>query len=797
MTTILLACSLLMASVDWAAGGTDSGPQFPTEEADAYPSHLAGFFDLASVDLVNLTTVHNRLSLFEPVRLSLHGFSWTSLHYDVDGVHLWHPFLDGEPTVAISAKRFGGLRLKRRHGALPRLEYLESQTTKHRRFVSEMTLPIRGTTLLPHGFMDREPALPTSTPRRQENLGYRLALVDSLKTASWHSEVGLELNQSDRQFPTLLSDDGEMLQESAWLAQGDAYLEHLDSGLSIRLLGAQQERPYAGGEYRFSSAETSELTRSDFSVIVAKPVTGNVDWATSVSWSSQAHEREGRLPPRDLAAEWMQLQRRIRAQDTAGLTLTSSLRYHHHLLGADAQLHVELGERIWERRFPEVNPLRDSVSWQNGDSRLPISLSRLEEGSAVKGEQGYAKLVETLEFTRDGIHYDFSVGGQTQWVQALKKHSWAAIGIHLGAALEYRFENELRLNVGLGLVPQEASTSLVEFLDDESPSGHEYRWNDDGDFIASDDETGELIRRFGGRYHRNSMSDLMPHHLTWTVGIGENAAPGYFWYWQGTANLLVGQATVNYDERTLAQFEAVEITEPGGDGLGEDGKLPDGGQALTVYARNGEAGNELYELGHLPSLAQFWGMSLEFGFDEASSPWMWKVEGTAYLSLAQTPFGIFSDRNDVGVVDEASADPNAQVNRDGRSDACRAFGVNIDVRYRFHDNLRWFLFGRYRDGQPFTRIWVEESLPQGPVAIMAVGRGDPVPRFTFHMTLDTAVDWRVGTLWGESWFLNARLTNLLNSGTELLEELRTGDNFRKSLEMVPTRALWLTLRVES
>ena len=83
------------------------------------------------------------------------------------------------------------------------------------------------------------------------------------------------------------------------------------------------------------------------------------------------------------------------------------------------------------------------------------------------------------------------------------------------------------------------------------------------------------------------------------------------------------------------------------------------------------------------------------------------------------------------------------------------------------------------------------------VAIMAMGRGDPVPRFTFHMTLDTAVDWRVGTLWGESWFLNARLTNLLNSGTELLEELRTGDNFRKSLEMVPTRALWLTLRVES
>ena len=797
MTTILLACSLVVASVDWTTGGADSGPQFPTEEADAYPSHLAGFFDLASVDLVNLTTVHNRLSLFEPGRLSLHGFSWTSLHYYADSVHLWHPFLDGEPTVAISAKRFGGLRLKRHHGALPRLEYLESQTLPSRRFVSEMTLPIRGTTLLPHGFMDREPALPTSTPRRQENLGYRLALVDGLRTESWRSEIGLELNQSDRQFPTLLSDDGDMLQESAWLAQGDAYLEHLDSGLSIRLLGAQQERPYAGGEYRFSKGETSDFKRSDFSMIVGKPVTTNVDWAASVSWSSQTHEREGRLPPRDLAAEWMQLQRRIRAQDTTGLTVTSSLDYRHRLFGADAQLRVELGERIWERRFAESSPIWDSVTWQDEEIRSPISLAVLEKGSSVNGEQGYAKLTETLALQRDGIRYEFLAGGQTQWVQGASRNAWKAIGVHLGTALEYRFENQLRLNVGLGVVPQEASASLVEFLDDGSPRGNHYRWNDDGDFIASDDEAGELLRRFGGRYHRNTLSMFMPHHLTWTVGIGENMSPGYFWYWQGTANLLVGQAAVNYDESTRAQFEPVEIVEPGGDGLGEDGRLPGGGQALTVYARNGEAGNELYELGHLSSLAQFWGMSLEFGFDEPSNPWMWKVEGTAYLSLAQTPFGIFSDRNDVGLVDEASADPNAQVNRDGRSDACRAFGVNIDVRYRFHDNFRWFLSGRYRDGQPFTRIWVEESLPQGPVAIMAVGRGDPVPRFTFHMTFDTAMDWRVGTLWGESWFLNARLTNLLNSGTELLEELRTGDNFRESLEMVPTRALWLTLRIES
>ena len=80
-------------------------------------------FDLASVDLIRLSTVRNRLSLFEPTRLSLHGFSWTSLRYEIDGVHLWHPLIDGEPAVALSPKRYGSMALLRGHGRLQTLDY--------------------------------------------------------------------------------------------------------------------------------------------------------------------------------------------------------------------------------------------------------------------------------------------------------------------------------------------------------------------------------------------------------------------------------------------------------------------------------------------------------------------------------------------------------------------------------------------------------------------------------------------------------------------------------------------------
>ena len=794
---VFFACSLIVGSVQWSDDIQASDSHFDTSEADAYPAHLAGFFDLASVDLINLATVHNRLSLFEPSRLSLHGFSWTSLRYQIDGVHSWHPLMDGQPIVAISSKRYGGLSLLRGHGDLPVIAYRSDEPRLGRRFVSEITLPLTGTTLLPHGFMDREPALPTSTPRRQENFGYRLALVDGYQDSAWRTEVGVELNQSDRQFPTLLDEETRLLEESAWIAQGDALVEHLESGLEVRILGSQQVRPHHGAEYRFSANETSELKRSEAAVFVNQRLRQGLHWSASIAFAQQEHLRELTLPSRDLAAEWMQLQRRIRAHDEEGLSFTAQVSYEHELFGEASALKLEVGERAWVRSLSNASTLWDSVVWNNGSETLPISLAVRDRGDRTSGEQGYFEAIETWSHLAASRRYALSLGSVTQWVQAQSSQSWLAMGLKFGALASFELSESMLLNLGFGTVPQPASKSLVEFLDDGSPSGNYYRWDDDGDLTAQSNETGEVLRRFGGAFHQEGLSGWMPHHLTLTLGIGENRKSGYFWYWQGTANLLVGQGVVSFDPSTLAQFEATEIVEPGGDGLGEDGRLETGGQALTVYARNGETGSEYYQLTHSDSLAQFWGMSLEFGFDEPNHPWMWRVAGTAYLSLAETPFGIFSDRNDVGLVDEASADPNAQVNRDGRSDACRAFGVNIDFRYRVNDSLRWFLSGRYRDGQPFTRIWVEESLPQGPVAVMAVGRGDPVPRFTFHMTLDTAIDWSLGRFWGGSWYTNLRVTNLLNSGTELLEELRTGDSFRKSLEMVPTRSVWLTLRLES
>ena len=103
------------------------------------------------------------------------------------------------------------------------------------------------------------------------------------------------------------------------------------------------------------------------------------------------------------------------------------------------------------------------------------------------------------------------------------------------------------------------------------------------------------------------------------------------------------------------------------------------------------------------------------------------------------------------------------------------------------DDLRGAIVLRYRDGQPFTRIVVAE-LSQGATAVMGVPRGEPVPRHTFHMTLDARLQYRlaVGDVRGA---LILDGFNLLGSGTEVLEDPRTGDSFRQSLEMVPGRSV--------
>ncbi len=100
---------------------------------------------------------------------------------------------------------------------------------------------------------------------------------------------------------------------------------------------------------------------------------------------------------------------------------------------------------------------------------------------------------------------------------------------------------------------------------------------------------------------------------------------------------------------------------------------------------------------------------------------------------------------------------------------------------------------RYHDGQPFSRIVIDNDLPQGPTALMATWRG--AVRYTFALTSDVKVRWasHFGTL---QYAVSAEIYNLFQQSLELMEDPRTGGKtFRNALEMTPGRTGFVTLEL--
>ena len=70
--------------------------------------------------------------------------------------------------------------------------------------------PVEGTTLLR---MVYGPGAGTSDgyASAQENSGYRVVMKEGIQQSLWNAEIGVELNQSNRQFPTLLDAQSELV----------------------------------------------------------------------------------------------------------------------------------------------------------------------------------------------------------------------------------------------------------------------------------------------------------------------------------------------------------------------------------------------------------------------------------------------------------------------------------------------------------------------------------------------------------------------------------------------------------
>ena len=224
------------------------------------------------------------------------------------------------------------------------------------------------------------------------------------------------------------SEQGDLVEENAWDGQGDLLLEHRETGVIFRALGRQLSRPQSGAEYRFRLDETSDATRSDLAFILSQPAKANYRWSLGLALAESTDSRSGALPPRDLANEWTQMQRRHATGSQSGLSITSSFVWDHEVFGRPAQLALDFGERFWRQIFEIDDSVLDPVVWDDGGSVQAISFATLDNGKQeVRGEQGYLSVQETWDLDDENQRFHFLAGAIGQWTQSRTTLAWYAL----------------------------------------------------------------------------------------------------------------------------------------------------------------------------------------------------------------------------------------------------------------------------------------------------------------------------------------------------------------------------------
>jgi hypothetical protein len=383
------------------------------------------------------------------------------------------------------------------------------------------------------------------------------------------------------------------------------------------------------------------------------------------------------------------------------------------------------------------------------------------------------------------VERDLRLGGVT--FQVITALDYSAVGARRGSQLGYwspALGVAVRAPCGraecFALIRRELMSLTREVSEFLSPEGASttHVWNDNGDLVPEPGEAGRLLARHGGAFHTMSADLARPNDRHFAFGMRTPQLGAFRAVVTGIGRWLTRRYTVRLSDPSV--YSPIDVQTAAG-------------QRVTAYAKDlSRAGEETYVLVNDPDRSRYLGTEIQL-HTESTRRWFLNLSASGYWVVSNAPFGSFADRNDPGAIDEITADPNAHVNMRGRTDNDRAYGATLLVGRELVSDLWVSTATRYLDGQPFARIDMVETLPQGPTAIMATQRGTPGPRHTAHMTTDLRVSylWRANDRNTLSVMLD--VFNLLGSGTEIVEDPRAGpETFRRALEMIPSRALLLT-----
>ena len=197
----------------------------------------------------------------------------------------------------------------------------------------------------------------------------------------------------------------------------------------------------------------------------------------------------------------------------------------------------------------------------------------------------------------------------------------------------------------------------------------------------------------------------------------------------GIARLDKGLLTLTNPGVPFSAYTTSIVIDPGVDVAG--GTTP---QPLPIYNRPmstfGADGYLLTNSGHP---GDFYGVDVTVQvITERMLPLIGATAGRAEGWASNR--GYHYDENDITVLGEVFADPNANTFAKGRPFTERGYTLHVSGVYQFAHDFRLGMAARYQDGQHFSRMVVAPDLNQGPELVRAFANGET--RFMFTGTLD-------------------------------------------------------------
>lgn len=766
------------------------GESLDATDRDLLPAahHLADAIDMWMPHMVNLASSGGGIDTFDTVRLSAHGFSTQQLTFAWEYADLTDPARPGEPIFHMPFGLWQSLHFSSLWGHQPRLTwYVQRQANAplSMHVATGKSLPVGGSLWLPAGFMDREPAFTFGAPTARRGLRDAEDIFAELTLPLGEGHVFLAVEHLGHSHQYLTQTPYDVAQRDTIL--GYVHNKIAQGAMDLRLVYQANRRSHDGAQYRWPMSLTRQ---NDAHTVFAQAQISHAmgPGMLQVGWDWSFRQDTSRMQSNtpwitDLEEEWLWMARP---------TLPGRLkRQNHHLYAL-----WDLGTKTWpvglklQGQIARVYPTSDFLGQRfiTTYQKEPVFQMQLGTfGPSPRTIQNWAATGET-HYTHGAWDFDAAGGVHLSAVAADHGAQMLRISPSIGAAATWS------THVGAWFLlvrrePESLTAQVADFLDTQAGATIQTKWHDDNaDGIVQPQEIGEVLRYGGGPSHLRAPHLALPANHQLALGYRSALFAGWQWRISGIGRWNLGRLTV---ESPATGYTAVPFHDPGGDGRGETRSASGSGQDMTSYAADTiQTAGQPFILQNNRQAAYYLGIETSL-LTQQKRFWFVNIGGAAYLSAGAAPFGNFVDRNDPGVISEASANLNQRVNAWGRYEHDRSFSLKILAGVLPWEGLSVAVAARYRDGEPFARIVVDPDLPQGPTALMAIRRGRA--RATFHMNWDLRLRYQTPKRWPITATVVCDVYNLLGSATELLEDARTGSTYRKALEAIPNRTLFLGL----